>query len=394
MALTVGILLPPLVHAADPPRAEDVECEARFLDGTTVRRAVLREGIELQTKYGKLTVPVADIRRIEFGHHVSPEAAKKIDAAVKDLGGDRFEQREQASQALLRLGRQAYPALEKAAQSGDKEVAQRARDALARIREELPEEQLQFKHEDVIYTRDSVLAGRILNPTLKAKTHNFGELQFDLATLASLHSMAGTKADLSVEAAPFGKEVLGKWIDSGLTVDADTDLVITATGQVDLVPQQAGQFVSGPEGHPQGPLPSGYLAGTLLGRVGEKGEFFVIGKRFEGRVVAPGKLYLHILPTGAGEGSSGAYKVKVQNGYDLGVMKKLAPALGAGAPSVSAYPTGSPSGRPLTVIPVPPAPPGGTAPPPTVIPAASPRDDRPRGDRPAAPAPPPVRGQG
>jgi hypothetical protein len=247
------------------------------------------------------------------------------------------------------------------------------------VREEVPEEQLQFKEEDVVHTRDCVLTGRILNPTLKARTDNFGELQFNLAFLTSIQSMAATRADLSLDAAQFGKEILGKWIDTGLTVDAESDLIITADGKVDLAPQQAGQYVSGPEGHPQGQLANGHFAGTLLGRIGEKGEFFVIGKRFEGRVLAPGKLYVHVLPTGTGEGSTGAYKVKLTSGLDLGVAKKLGPALTPGTAIMSAYPTAPgghvpPASRPAPGIPVPALLPAGTVPPPppAVIPVAPP----------------------
>src|SRR5436189_5676485 len=43
--------------------------EVRFADGSVVRMNVLQETIEVATKYGKLTIPTDDIRRIDIGMH-------------------------------------------------------------------------------------------------------------------------------------------------------------------------------------------------------------------------------------------------------------------------------------------------------------------------------------
>lgn len=302
-------------------RADDAEVEARFHDGTVVRRVLLKESLEIVTRYGALTVPPADIRRVEFGLHVSDEAAKKIEQAVKKLGSEQFDEREAASKELIAFGARAVQALTEAAKSKDQEVARRAQTSLERIVETVPEEQLRLKPEDVVYAKDCVLTGRIKTPTLKAKTEYFGDLQFKLSDLRSIHSTAVSKAEVTVDAAKFGNN-LDKWVDSGFTVEADTGLVITAAGQVDLVPQQPGQFVSGPDGNPNaGQVGIGQFAvsiGALMGRIGEKGEPFIIGSRFEGRVAQGGKLYLLIVPVvGGGNPASGSYKVKASAGPQL-----------------------------------------------------------------------------
>src|SRR5262249_20612749 len=72
--------------------------EARFADGSTLRMMLLQESIDVQTKYGKLTVPVNEIRRIEFAFRLPEETAKKIEAAIKDLGHEVHARREAASQ--------------------------------------------------------------------------------------------------------------------------------------------------------------------------------------------------------------------------------------------------------------------------------------------------------
>ena len=169
------------------------------------------------------------------------------------------------TEELVALGSRAYPALQAAAKSPDKEVATRAAAALERIREELPEEELRFKEEDVIHTRDCVLAGRIAGPSLKGHTANFGELPLKLADLRALCASGVSKALIKVDAAQLGNSS-EKWLDTGFDVDADTGLVILGSGQVDLFPQQAGQHVSGPDGYPGAGANGRYLPGTLLGQ--------------------------------------------------------------------------------------------------------------------------------
>src|SRR5579859_5474098 len=130
------------------PASKPAEIAAYFHDGTVIHRAVVRESIEIMTRYGKLAVPVGEVRRIEFGHRVSDEVAQKIEDAIKRLGHEQFPQREAAGKDLLALGKQAYPALLLAAQSPDKEVSRRARVALEKIRETVGDEQLQFRTDD------------------------------------------------------------------------------------------------------------------------------------------------------------------------------------------------------------------------------------------------------
>src|SRR5947209_8051678 len=77
------------------------------------------------------------------------------------------------------------------AKSPDKEVSTRAKAALERLRETVPEERQKARPEDVIHTREGgVLIGRVSNAALKAKTDNFGEMSFKLANLRSIHSAA------------------------------------------------------------------------------------------------------------------------------------------------------------------------------------------------------------
>jgi hypothetical protein len=187
-----AVLVGPLRAADDKPAdktaVKPAEVKAVFHDGTTIHKAVLQDAIEITTKYGKLTIPAADIRRIEFGLHSDNDAAKKIEDLVKALGSEDFAQRESASKDLVKLGAVAVAPLEQAAKSPDKEIATRAKTALDTIRASVPADRLHLKEDDVVTTHDCVITGKISGTVLKAQTENFGELQFKMAQLAMIQS--------------------------------------------------------------------------------------------------------------------------------------------------------------------------------------------------------------
>ncbi|HKB41351.1 MAG TPA: hypothetical protein VKD72_33305 [Gemmataceae bacterium] len=163
------------------------EVTAIFHDGTVIKRVVLPGSVELTTRYGKLTIPVKDIRRIEFGFRLSAEMAKQVEEGVQALGNKDFRQREAASKQLAALGARAWPAVQKAAQSKDMEVSRRAQAILQQIQQTVPADQLQIKPDDSIVTADCVLVGRVANEALKARTKTLGEMSFKLTDLRSLH---------------------------------------------------------------------------------------------------------------------------------------------------------------------------------------------------------------
>jgi hypothetical protein len=111
-------------------------------------------------------------------------------------------------------------------------------------------------------------------------------------------------------------------MDSGVAVDPQLDLQITASGSVDLWPQGPGQYLAGPNGmagaRPVG-AGGGFAAGpgVLVGRIGEDGAPFVIGERYSGRPSRPGRLYLHVGPSPWNNASTGGYRVRIASGAHM-----------------------------------------------------------------------------
>jgi hypothetical protein len=333
LSLAAAVAGPPAQGPAKPGTApgkegaDGKEAEVRFANGSTVFMTLLPEPIEIQTIFGKLTVPPRELRSIEFGVHLPEGADAKIQILLKQLSSSNFRLRDAAVKELARLGPHAYPALLRTSKEKDQpEASQRALAAMKLIERRIPAKQLRLKDEDVIRTSKFTIVGRVLNPVIKARAEYFGEVGLKPYQLFAIRCLEGAgDVEVMVDAAKYGS-AHSQWMDAHFMVDPQLDLLITASGQVDLWPQGPGQYMAGPAGMPGAgrPQPGAAVAGgtvvspgMLVGRIGEDGAPFVIGDRYASRPARVGKLYLHIGPSPWNNASTGGYRVKITTGHNL-----------------------------------------------------------------------------
>src|SRR5205807_2697 len=146
--------------------------------------------------------------------------------------------------------------------------------------------------EDVIHTSEFTVIGIITSPTLKAHSPHFGEVTLKLSELRFMNvRQQGGKAEMVVDAAKHGS-ALEQWCDTGIVVDPGQRLVVTGEGQVDLWPQGPGQYMAAPKGYNTAGKGGQFMAGALVGKIGEHGKTFFLGDRYEGNVTEEGRLFL------------------------------------------------------------------------------------------------------
>lgn len=166
------------------------EVDIRFLDGSSARVFILEESLELQTKYGKLTIPCRDVRRIELSLRSSEDIDKRVAAAIGQLGNANFQQREAASKELLTLAIPAYHALKRIPASKDAEVVRRTQTILKEIEKIVPAERLQGRTEDRVMTKEFTITGRLTSATVKVRSRYFGETELKLHELDYVGTLA------------------------------------------------------------------------------------------------------------------------------------------------------------------------------------------------------------
>lgn len=240
--------------------------EVRYADGSTMRHTPLGASFQFTTRHGPLTIPWADLRRVELGLHFPEGTERRVASAVQRLGAKSFREREDAAAELLALGEYAFPAVAAAAKSADLEVAQRAEKLVTALRERLPQDRQRLDTRDRLETTEGTFAGRIVGPAWKARNAFHGDVELRLSDLRSLRCVAAGSEAVSVDAAKYGGPG-APWLDTGIEVEAGRRLVLEASGQVDLWPGTPGQYTTGPAGfrggrHGRGwPAPRRHAAG-------------------------------------------------------------------------------------------------------------------------------------
>lgn len=290
--------------------------EVRFNDGSLVRMAILQDAIEVMTKYGKQTIPLSDVRRIDLGLHLPPGLEKKIEQSIRLLTSMSYKDREGATRDLLEAGHFAYPFLKKVSEDrSDAELANRVTGVMKRIVDKCAPELLRLKERDVIHTTDFPIIGRLVDPTIKAHSAHFGDITLKLSDVRTIHGRAGGgERAVTIDAAKHGSAP-DQWLDTGATVDTTVRLLVTAEGQVDIWPQGPGQYVTTPKGYTTAGKGSPFMAGALVGRIGENGKQFLLGERYDGTPAEEGKLFIHVVPSPWNNASTGSYQVRITTSH-------------------------------------------------------------------------------
>jgi LCCL domain len=176
----------------DAPLVQKQPFEPRAVEVTLADRSVLRlyladDIIEIATPHGNLRIPAEDVLRVEFAQRPPAEIAELIAQKLAQLKDGDPDVQKSAGAELVAMGETAYLALSQAATGGDPNLAPQAAKVLERLRKSLPKNELTtIRAGDFIITADMKIAGQIVNPYLKIRTAQFGELHLKLADARSL----------------------------------------------------------------------------------------------------------------------------------------------------------------------------------------------------------------
>jgi hypothetical protein len=302
------------------PKTDPATFELRLKDDTVIKVVLLDPSVGVVTKYGKLSIPAAELRRLEFGFRYPEGLEAKIDKWITDLGAPEFRTREDAEQMLADVGHYAIPTLRRSVKSQDPEVVRRAQAVLKFVEGKLGEGRPELRDYDVVETAEFTAKGRLELDALKVRTKYFGDATVKLTDIKSFRSVgSAANSEFALDAAKYGKLNQIDWLETAIEVTAGQHLEVTATGKIDQWPQGPGQYMCEPGGLPGygagGALAGGMqrigVPGQIVGRIGPNGAPFAVGASHRGKVGESGKLYLRISPSPWNCDSTGSYKVTV-----------------------------------------------------------------------------------
>lgn len=310
----------PAGNAGEPqpavPASATSQAPVFFLrDGGQVAGSPQFESLRVETAYGALTVPRAELVEVRFALRLKPELKARIEAALTRLGDEDFDAREAASADLEAVGAPAVPFLREALQSPIEEVQSRAAEILKAIETSAEKkaegpESARGSDDEVVTTRMTI-RGRVAEETFAIATP-FGRLEVTATDVAAIQfgAVRPVRAKVTVAAQ---NQAPTKWLDTKIDIQKGQVLKIAASGQITV--RNYG-ISSGPGGNTDW---SGHGSFgnfpmlSLVGKVGRNGKPFLAGASYRGKPSESGRLYLAVVPfTPHPMGASGAYQVTVQ----------------------------------------------------------------------------------
>lgn len=286
-------------------------------DGSKVAGTLKQPRLQVRTRYGVLSIPTADLVRVRFVQRVDAAVKKKAEKYVNQLGDDDFDVREEAMDAIRKLGPSVLPLVREAGKSDNDEVKNRA-EILVEELEELADKrkvgddsipQLDGTEDEVVTTRMTV-KGHIETKVVVIGSR-YGELTVDVADLQAVNfrrvGMVSKKFDVLPRHQP-----PSLWYDPKLTLEKGQRLRIEASGIINV---RNYSVSSGPSGTRQwsGNSFNNFPMLALVGKVGKRGKPFLVGPSYRGKAAKTGKLYLSIVAFSYNPGgANGKYQVKVK----------------------------------------------------------------------------------
>jgi len=314
----------------DVPRAAVVNYGPRYLklhlfDGSILTGDLSIAEITVETQFGKLIVPVDKIRSFSPGLDSFPELSAKIVDQIKSLGSDDYKTREQAHKDLSAMGMKVQKELEKFAADENVELKRHVGEILKEL-EEAAEEQgddeeavveQPWIRQDTVVTSDFTVVGKVTPAEFKVSS-KYGDLHVKLADVRRAEREVGAKESFRKSVTVQGENLAQRSFKStGIRVQAGDRITIKAEGSITMTPWGSNAS-SGPDGAPNYGwyVPNQIAGGALVGRIGEKGTMFKVGKQFTVVAKSSGVLQLAIGMQGdySGDGYQfpGEYRVKLK----------------------------------------------------------------------------------
>ncbi len=159
--------------------------------------------------------------------------------------------------------------------------------------------------------------GHIAGDAFEVYSPIFGNKPVKFSDLKSLYTGHGREYKIELDALKYGSDT-NQWLETGVMIRPNTRLQITADGQVDLWPQQPGQYMVGPKGYTTAGKGGIFMAGALIGRIGSLGKAFLVGENCECAPSEEGTLYLQIVASPWNNTSSGSHVARITTSYKIG----------------------------------------------------------------------------
>jgi hypothetical protein len=295
-----------------------------LMDGSVITGRLSLKELQVETKFGMLNVPVANIRSFTPGLTSHPTLAKQISGWIEDLGSGTFNDREAAQQALVKLGPAIRAELERRRDDSDAERRTRVRAILSEFEqaqddaEELGDKSAgiaAYIQDDTIATSEFTIVGRIV-PQSFAVNSLYGPLTIKLTDIRSVDRETQKKEELPTNFTVTGAHIVfNGTLNTTIRLEKGDNVTVSSSGSIVMTPW--GNQTVGPDGSTNFGLFNNNRqipVGALVGKIGTGEDYFKIGSHHSFTADKSGVLHLGIAmrPEQSGNEFPGKYAVKIR----------------------------------------------------------------------------------
>ncbi len=268
-------------------------------DGSIITGKLAVPAFTVKTEYGLLTVPVEDVNSIIPGLETRESYTREVKMLVKSLGAASYGEREAAQKRLLDMGPSVIPLVDRYGKTTEAEVQKRVEELLLNLESQaslMSDEDREFysvRDEDSLVTPHFKVVGKV-QPSQIQVDSKYGKLTVKLEDVKQILQVGQDGPTITKQYSVSGEHrAMTNWLDTGLKLERGAEVMITARGQITMSPWGGG-YISTPDGamgigwYSQNQIPFG----ALVGRIGDNGETFMIGKSSRFKAERSGKLYL------------------------------------------------------------------------------------------------------
>jgi len=287
---------------ATPAGKQEDRMRFHLMDDSIVSGRLAQDELVVETKYGKLTVPIDALVGLIPGMSSHPALEKNLDQLIRDLGNDDFSTRELAQKTLLGMGLVARKSLLRHKSDPDPERRKRVEFLLTSLDEEDEEDddspdepQKELIDLDTVETADFKIVGKIVSQSFTIQS-SYGPLQVKLSDIRRAERKSEGPEQIRRKFTINGSNLtpIG-FHDTKVHLDRGDRVVISAQGTLTMTPW-GGRAISTPEGAPNF---GWYIAnqipnGALCAKIGTRGTVFKVGSSYRFTAEHGGVLYLAI----------------------------------------------------------------------------------------------------
>ena len=279
--------------AVDVPRKPPVQLGPKHIrlhlfDGSVISGDLSVAEVTVDTSFGKLIVPIEKIRSFTPGLDSNPRQLEQLAALITNLSSDDYKTREQAHKDLAAMGPKIRRELEPHVGSENAEIKRHVTEILKEFEEAAQEQgddegssgENPWIRLDTVVTTDFTVIGKV-SPQEFTIQSKYGPLNVKLADVQLAAREAGAKESMRKTVTVEGTNIAQRGFkSSGIRVEAGDKITVRADGNVIMSPWGS-NAATGPDGAPNYGwyVPNQIPGGALVGRIGDKGQVFKVGRQ-------------------------------------------------------------------------------------------------------------------